>query len=202
MQTKDKRCILATRNQGKIREFQSLFSDIGLEIISLNDVESAPDVQEDGATFFENAMKKARSMAEHFGLMAISDDSGLEVDALGGRPGIYSARFAGEGATDEENNRKLLREMEGIEPGRRTARFRCVMVAYRPDGAWVKAEGTLEGIITDSPTGDRGFGYDPLFYVPELQKTLAELTTEEKNRISHRARALQKLHQKLGELVG
>ncbi len=200
MYTKEK-CILATKNQGKIREFHELFKDLGIESLSLLDVENPPSVVEDGSTFFENAFKKAKTISEHFGIIAISDDSGLEVDALNGRPGIYSARYAGENATDEDNNKKLLNELKGVDLKDRTARFKCVMVAYRPDGKWVKAEGTLEGLISIEPRGDQGFGYDPVFLLPELGKTLAEIAIEEKNKISHRAKALRALHEKLPELL-
>lgn len=201
MRTREKKCILATRNKGKIREFQRLFSDIGLEVLSLGELESPPDVVEDGNSFHENAFKKARTIAEHYGILAVSDDSGLEVDVLGGAPGVHSARYAGEGATDQENNQKLLEALKGVDESGRHARFRCVMVAYRPDGKWIEAEGTLQGIITLEPRGCKGFGYDPIFYVPELGKTLAEISTDEKNRISHRANALKKLHKKLTELL-
>ena len=201
MHTQKKSCILATKNQGKIREFKELFSDMGIDFLSLNDVEAPPEIVEDGKNFFENAFKKAKTISEHYGVMAISDDSGLEVDALDGRPGIYSARFAGEGASDEENYLKLLQELEGVEDEKRTARFRCVMVAYRPDGKWIKAEGSLEGVITREPRGTKGFGYDPVFLVPALGKTLAEIPMEEKNKISHRARALQALRESIEEIL-
>ena len=170
---------------------------MGLKVLSFADLKDPPDVIEDGKSFFENAFKKAKAVAEHYGILAISDDSGLEVDALDGRPGIHSARYAGEHATDQENNQKLLEDLQGVDDVHRQARFRCVMVAYRPDGAWVKAEGQLEGVITSRPKGDKGFGYDPIFFVPELGKTLAEISTEEKNKISHRAKALKALHKKL-----
>ncbi len=201
MQTQNRSCILATKNRGKIREFKELFSDMGMDFLSLNDVEAPPEIVEDGDSFFENAFKKAKTISVHYGIIAISDDSGLEVDALNGRPGIYSARFAGEGASDEENYLKLLRELEGIEDEKRTARFRCVMVAYRPDGKWVKAEGSLEGMITRKPRGTKGFGYDPVFFVPSLGKTLAEIPVEEKNKISHRARALHDLKERIEEIL-
>jgi len=196
-----KKCILATKNKGKIREFKDLFKDMNIDLVSALDLESFPKIKEDGKTFLENALKKARIVAEHYGTMAISDDSGLEVDALNGRPGIYSARFAGEGATDEANNQRLLKELEGIPRERRTARFRCVIVAYRPDGKWVHGEGTFEGLIALEPKGRGGFGYDPVFFLPEFGVTVAELSATEKNRISHRARALKALYKRIKELL-
>ncbi len=194
--------VLATKNKGKIKEFKTLFNDLNIDILSLHDIEPPPpEIIEDGKTFFDNAFKKAKTISHYYNAIAISDDSGLVVDALGGGPGVYSARFAGENATDEDNNRKLLEELKGVPYGKRTACFKCVMVAYRPDGKWITAEGELRGVISDVPRGDKGFGYDPVFIVPETGKSLAELTVEEKNRISHRARALSTLHEKIFEVL-
>lgn len=192
-----KQIILATKNNGKVREINSMLSGLDIEALSLDDVPDAPDVVEDGATFEENAFKKASQVAHHTGMMSLADDSGLEVDALNGAPGIYSARFAGEGASDDMNNKKLLDELKDIDDGRRTARFRCVMVLYDLSGGWIKSEGVCEGVIARAPRGGNGFGYDPLFFLPGLGRTMAELTGEEKNSISHRAIALKKLMERL-----
>ena len=160
-----------------------------------------PEIVEDGATFFENAMKKARVVAESTGLVSIADDSGLEVDILGGRPGIFSARFSGTDATDEDNNLKLLRELQGIAEDKRTARFRCAVVAYRPDGRYISAQAVCEGRITFAPRGTRGFGYDPVFQPEGKDRTMAELTPYEKNMISHRGKALRELREHLAEFL-
>ncbi|NPA49609.1 MAG: XTP/dITP diphosphatase [Thermodesulfobacteria bacterium] len=194
---KEKVLVLATRNPGKVKELKALLADTGLEVKSLEDFPEAPEVEETGKTFFENAFQKAREIALATGHMAMADDSGLEVDALGGAPGVYSARFAGEGATDEENIRKLLQELEGVPEEKRTARFRCVIVVYHPSGHWFKAEGVWEGLITTEPRGEGGFGYDPIFLIPELGKTAAEIPLELKNKLSHRAKALAEMKYKL-----
>ncbi len=197
-----KQAVLATKNKGKIKELKDLLKDFNLEIISLDKFsDKIGKIIEDGQSFFENAMKKAKTVAEKTGLLAIADDSGLEVDALKGRPGIYSARFAGENASDEENNQKLLEELKNIPEEKRTARFKCVIVAYKPDGTWISVEGTCEGKITFAPRGNYGFGYDPIFQPKGYDKTMAELTSEEKNKISHRGNALRKLKEKISELL-
>jgi XTP/dITP diphosphohydrolase len=188
-----KRIVLATKNKGKVQEISSMLSGLDIEVLSLGDVPDAPDVVEDGATFEENAFKKASQIAQATGLMALADDSGLEVDALGGVPGIHSARFAGEGASDDTNNKKLLDELKDIDDGRRTARFKCVMILYDLSGEWIKSEGVCEGVIARAPRGENGFGYDPVFFLPGLGRTMAELTKEEKSNISHRAMALREL---------
>ncbi len=189
--------VLATRNEGKVRELKALLSDLPLEIKSLKDYPEAPEVLETGQTFFENAFQKAREIANALGELALADDSGLEVDALGGRPGVFSARYAGPKATDEENYRKLLEELREVPPEKRTARFRCVIVVYHPSGHWLKTEGTWEGLIATEPRGEHGFGYDPVFLIPELGKTAAEVPPEVKNQMSHRAKALAQLKEKL-----
>ena len=194
-----KKIILATRNRGKIKEIRSLFASTGIEIMSLDDIKGCPDIVEDGDTFKDNAFKKARGITEATGLIALADDSGLEVDALNGAPGVYSARFAGEGASDEANNRKLLDMLQGVSDEKRTARFRCVVVLYDPSGRWISADGVCEGVILDILKGENGFGYDPVFFLPWLGRTMAELTKEEKNSISHRAMALKKLKAGLPE---
>jgi XTP/dITP diphosphohydrolase len=185
--------VLATRNQGKVREFNKLFSILGWECVSLAEFADAPEVVEDGDTFEANAVKKAAAISRYLNMPAVGDDSGLEVDALGGRPGVYSARYAGEHATDEENWRKLLEEMSGVPDEQRTARFRCTLALVEPGSAPLIATGTCEGRIAHAPSGNNGFGYDPVFYLPERNKTMAELTAEEKNQISHRAEAMRNL---------
>ncbi|RUM92407.1 MAG: non-canonical purine NTP pyrophosphatase [Thermodesulfatator sp.] len=195
------RIVLATRNRGKVSELQALLSDLGLEIISMDQAGDLPEIIEDGLTFQDNATKKAMEVARATGLMAIADDSGLEVDALGGRPGVFSARYAGENASDEENYLKLLQEMEGIDSDQRTARFRCVMVACTPEGECVVSHGTCEGSITTEPRGSQGFGYDPVFVPAGDRRTMAELTRQEKNRISHRGKALEALKKKLEDFI-
>ena len=183
--------VLATGNKGKIREFTGLLGCVFGNIVSLNDLVAPPEVVEDGETFRENALKKARAIASYSGKPALADDSGLEVDALGGSPGVYSARYAGEGAAERDNIEKLLTELSGI--GNRNARFVCVLALVTPDGKEITAEGRCEGIILGEPRGEGGFGYDPVFFLPEFGKTMAELTPELKNKVSHRARACESL---------
>ena len=197
-----KKAVLATKNKGKLKELKELLKDLNLEIIALDEFsDKIGEIIEDGKSFFENAMKKAKIVAEKTGLLAIADDSGLEVDALNGKPDIYSARFAGENATDEENNQKLLNELKDIPLEKRTGRFKCVIVAYRPDGKWISVEGTCEGKIALAPKGEHGFGYDPIFIPEGYDRTMAELTSEEKNKISHRGDALRRLKEKISELL-
>jgi XTP/dITP diphosphohydrolase len=186
------RIILASRNEGKIREINAILEDLDIETLSLNDYKYLPDINEDGTSFFENALKKARIISELTGEMVLADDSGLEVECLGGEPGVYSSRYSGNGATDSNNIKKLLERMEGVSVEKRSASFRCVLVLYEPDGGYVSFEGSLKGIINDEPVGDGGFGYDPVFFLPELGLTVAQLPLEMKNRLSHRARAIEK----------
>jgi XTP/dITP diphosphohydrolase len=181
--------VLATRNRDKGAELSALLADLGIVIKTLDEFPNAPDVVEDGETCEANAVKKARAIAEYTGLPAAADDTGLEVDALGGRPGVYAARYAGEHVTYEDNWRKVLRELTGVPSARRTARFMTVAALALPGKDVQVATGTLEGRIAEHPAGNRGFGYDPVFLIPETGKTLAELSPEEKNRISHRAKA-------------
>lgn len=169
-----------------------MLADLPLAIRSLAEFPGAPDVVEDGATYRENALKKAWSAAKFTGMPALADDTGLEVDALGGQPGLYAARFAGEGCTFQDNVRKLLLLLEGVPSERRGARFVCVIALVEPGGREQVVEGELRGWISESQAGGGGFGYDPVFYVPEAGRTLAELTAEEKNRVSHRRRALDR----------
>jgi len=192
-----KTVFIATRNQGKLKEFAAFFADWGWAVKSLADFTDMPEIVENGRTFEENARIKADALYEWTKLPVLADDSGLEVDALGGEPGVYSARYAGEGATDDANNAKLLAALQGVPEERRQARFRCVLVLKLDQNRQLVAEGTCEGIILKEPRGAGGFGYDPLFYIPSLGKTMAELSPEEKNRISHRGTALRNLAEQL-----
>jgi len=187
--------VLATRNRHKSEELTALLDDLGITIRTLDEFPDAPDVVEDGDTCEANAIKKARAIAEFTGLPAVADDTGLEVDALGGRPGIYAARYAGEDATYEDNCRKLLRELAGVPRERRTARFLTVAAIALPSDGVRVAQGTLDGVIAEEASGTLGFGYDPVFLIPELGKTLAQLSADQKNRISHRAKAFAKMRE-------
>jgi len=166
---------------------------LGLRVLSLNDFSDIPETEENGKTFTENALKKARFYSTYFDQLTLADDSGLEVKSLKGMPGVYSARYAGERASPQENNRKLLREMEGIPTSKRGARFKCVMALVSTDGKEAVTEGVCTGRIGFKEEGKRGFGYDPLFILPNYGKSMAQLSIEEKNRISHRGKALRKL---------
>ena len=186
-----KEVVLATKNQGKIKEFTELLSPVFGKVLSLREFNSLPEIVEDGETFGENALKKARVISKLTQKITLADDSGLEVDALGGRPGVFSSRYAGENAGDEENINKLLQELKGA--ANRNARFVCCLALVFPDGKEITVEGRCEGVIVEEPKGKGGFGYDPVFYLPELNKTMAELTLEEKNLLSHRSRAVNAL---------
>ena len=189
--------VLASRNQGKIKEIEAMLAVLGIRIFSLNDYPDTPEIIEDGKSYLENALKKGRTIAEATGEIVIADDSGLEVDALGGAPGIYSARYAGDGADDLHNNRKLLDDLKGVPKTGRGATFRCVLVLYPPEGRYEVFEGRWEGCIAESPAGEGGFGYDPLFFLPQRGLTVAQLSPEVKNEISHRAEAFAKLKERL-----
>jgi len=193
--------VIATRNPGKLREIEAILSPLHLKLLSLKDFPDLPEVEEDGATFAENAGKKARAIARLTGRPAIADDSGLAVDALGGQPGVLSARYAGGNATDRERYQKLLDEMAEIPEGKRQATFVCTLAVAFPKGKMQIVEGECRGWITFAPRGKHGFGYDPIFFVPEFGQTMAELEPEVKNRISHRARALEKLKLILPEFL-
>ncbi|MFB9752500.1 non-canonical purine NTP pyrophosphatase [Paenibacillus hodogayensis] len=210
MQPNGSTVVIATRNAGKAREFVSLFGPLGWTVRTLNDYPDIPDIVEDGETFADNALIKAKAVADRLGVPALADDSGLCVDALDGRPGVYSARYAGEGAKDADNIAKLLGELNGLAKAGRlepkpenvdgtavrllsTARFVCSLALYDPHKPLLQVEGQCEGFIIDRPLGEKGFGYDPLFYVPEFGRTFAGLPMERKNAVSHRARALDKL---------
>jgi XTP/dITP diphosphohydrolase len=183
--------LIATHNKGKKSEYAALLQGLELELTTLAELGIAHDVEENGATYQENALLKARAYAQLSGLLTLADDSGLEVDALDGAPGVRTARYAGVGASDRDRYALLLRNLEGVPDAQRTARFRCVIALAWPEGRTEVVEGTCEGYITHAPKGDRGFGYDPVFYVPECGCTMAELPAEVKNLISHRARAAQ-----------
>ena len=185
--------VIASRNEHKIEEIRRLLAGLDVDVLSLKDYPDAPEVDEDGAAFQDNALKKARVIARFTGLTALADDSGLEVDSLGGQPGVRSARFAGETASDAENNRKLLRCLAEVPSEERQAQFRCVIALVSRTGAESLVEGTCQGVIIEKERGSGGFGYDPLFLLPHLGKTFAELSMEEKNELSHRGKALQQV---------
>lgn len=189
-----KRVVLASGNAGKVREINQMLAGLDIEVIPQTEFD-VPEAEETGLTFVENAILKARNAAAHTGLPAIADDSGIEVDALRGAPGIYSARYAGSGASDQENLEKLLEDLAGVPAEERTARFQCLMVymEHEADPTPIICQGTWEGRIGFEPRGDNGFGYDPIFIVPEKDRMSAELPPEEKNRLSHRGKALRQL---------
>ena len=183
------RVLIATHNEGKKREYAELLADTGAELVSLADVGIEQSIPEEGETYAENAVLKARGYAALSGMLTLADDSGIEVDALGGGPGVHTARYAGEGASDADRNALLLRSVAGVPEEARTARFRCVIALAWPSGRTEVVQGVVEGRIAPEPRGEHGFGYDPIFYVPAYGRTMAELPEEVKNRISHRARA-------------
>lgn len=185
--------VFATKNEGKVREISEMLARTDIELVSLNRFQSLPEIVEDGKTYLENALKKAKTISEYTGETVLADDSGLQVDALGGGPGVYSARYAGEGATDEENNAKLLTKLKDIPEEQRTASFFCALVLYQPDGSYESFEAQWRGRIIEERRGTNGFGYDPIFLWPEANKTAAELPPEIKNSVSHRGQAFAKL---------
>lgn len=189
--------LLGTRNKNKVSELTDMLKDLPVKIVTLLDYPEIGPILEDGKTYHENASKKALTLARHTGVVTLADDSGLEVDALGGRPGIYSSRFAGDNATDEQNIDKLLILMAGIDRKKRGARFVCVIALARPSGEVELMEGELRGEIGFHKMGELGFGYDPVFIVPDLGKSLAQIGFEEKNRISHRGKAMAKVRELL-----
>jgi XTP/dITP diphosphohydrolase len=194
--------LVATNNPGKVREYEALLKGLPLTLTYLAQEGIDIEVEETGSTFAENARLKAGAYARASDLLTLADDSGLEVDALGGEPGTRSARYAGKGASDEGRYRLLLSKLKGVPWERRTARFRCVIAVVRAQGEVRIAEGTCEGLIAFEPKGEHGFGYDPVFYVPEYGQTMAELAPEVKNRISHRARAAEGARRILQKLLG
>src|SRR5947209_18340052 len=183
--------LLATTNYHKLEEYRAIFSDLPFHLLSLHDIHLDLDVEETGATFAENAELKALAYARASGMLTLADDSGLEIDALGGAPGVYSARFGGRETSYEERFRLLLEQLKGLAGEQRTARYRCAVTLAEPSGYYQTVEGALEGLIADAPRGQYGFGYDPIFFIPELGKTSTELTSARKNRLSHRGRAAQ-----------
>ena len=198
--------LLATRNAGKIREIRQMTANTPLVWHSLDEFPDVPAAEEQGATFAENARLKALHYAAATGRCTLADDSGLEVDALGGAPGVHSARYAGWPRDDQANNRRLVQALAGVPVERRTARFHCVMALARPGEVVLETEGTFEGLVIDQPRGTNGFGYDPHFLIPELGRTVAELPAEQKNARSHRGQALramlkqiEALYRRLGE---
>ena len=193
------RIILATKNKGKIREFREALAEIGWEGVPLSEVADVAEPEETGTTFMENALQKARAYAEAVGMPVLSDDSGIIADVLGDEPGIYSARYAGAHGDDEANNQKLIERLRPYSGDDRRAHYVCAVALVFPDGQSVTAEGTCEGILRDFYAGTGGFGYDPLFYLPQFGKTMAEISLAEKNSISHRGKALRKLMEKLSE---
>ena len=185
--------VLSTTNSHKLREFREMLGDIDVQIVPLDSFPDCPEVIEDGNSFAENALKKARTIALHTGLLTMADDSGLEVDFLEGRPGIYSARYAGEDADDRKNNEKLLKDLEGVPPDKRGAQFRCVIAVVDPNGDKQTVEGKYRGVITELPSGGNGFGYDPIFLDTVSGLTFADMGPEKKNLISHRSLAILEL---------
>jgi XTP/dITP diphosphohydrolase len=194
-----KQVLIATQNLGKARDFEALLHPRGYEVLTLQDVAKDMDIEETGTTFEENAILKAEAAAEALGMPVIADDSGLEIDALNGEPGVYSARYAGEPKNDDANIDKVLEKLSGIPENERTARFRCVLAVAAPNQKTATFSGSCEGEILNERRGENGFGYDPIFWVPSEGRAMAELKPEEKAAISHRGNALQKLNQAMPE---
>ena len=196
------RIVFAKGKKEKMREVRLILADLGMEILSMKEAGADPDIVEDGKTFGENAEIKARAVWEQTGGIVLADDSGLVIDWLNGEPGVYSARYMGEDTSYEIKNQALIDRLAGVEGADRSARFVCNIAAVLPDGQVVHTEETMEGRIAEKPAGHEGFGYDPILYLPEFGKTSAEITIEEKNRISHRGKALEAMKVKLKELFG
>jgi len=194
--------LIATNNRGKKREYEQLLAPLEVQLCTPQDLSLSLSVCEDGGTYAENARNKALAYQPASGLLTLADDSGLEVDALGDRPGLHSARYGGPGADDAARYRLLLQDLAGVPWAKRTARFRCVIVAITPGGETYSTDGTCEGIIALEPRGERGFGYDPIFYLPGYRQTMSQLSPNVKNRISHRARAAQKMLPILARILG
>lgn len=196
-----RKIVFATGNQGKLREVKKILADLNVDIVSMKEEGIQIDVDENGTTFAENAQIKAAAIGAHTDAIVLADDSGLVIDALNGEPGIYSARYLGEDTSYRIKNQNLIDRLEGVPDEKRTARFVCAIAAALPDGTVLHTEGTIEGIIGYEERGENGFGYDPIFYVPKLGKTTAELTDDEKNAISHRGSALEKMKVLLREYI-
>ncbi|MGP4080598.1 XTP/dITP diphosphatase [Pseudalkalibacillus sp. R45] len=192
--------IIASHNEGKVKEFRKMFEEFGISVVSLRDLDFHEEIEETGSSFKENASIKAETIAKKLRTPVIADDSGLVIDALDGRPGIFSARYAGEEKNDEANIEKVLVELESVSEKERNARFVCVLAVAQPGKGTSSVEGKCEGLILNERRGTDGFGYDPIFYVPSKEKTLAEMTPEEKNKISHRANALRELRNTWSEI--
>lgn len=195
------RIIFATGNEGKMREIRMILADLGMEILSMKEAGADPEIVEDGTTFAENARIKARAVWNCMGDIVLADDSGLVVDYLGGEPGVYSARYMGEDTSYDIKNQAIIDRLKGAGEQERTARFVSVIAAVLPDGTVIQTEGTVEGVIAHEPAGKGGFGYDPIFYLPEYGRTSAEIPIEKKNEISHRGKALEAMKIKLKEFL-
>ncbi|WP_239254770.1 XTP/dITP diphosphatase [Listeria ilorinensis] len=196
-----KQLVIATANPGKAKEFEEMLAPYGITIKTLADFPEIGEIEETGTTFAENAALKAETVAKQIGEVVIADDSGLMVDALDGAPGIYSARYAGEAHNDAKNNEKLLNDLQNVVEEARTAKFHCTLAVSSPTGQTDFYTGEVKGIIATAPSGSNGFGYDPLFYLPEYGTTMANLSPEEKNKISHRANALKRLAENIEKLL-
>jgi len=192
-----KKIIAATKNKGKIKEIQEILAGLSFKVVSMEEIGISKDIEEYGSTFEENALIKAEEVGKLTGEIVLADDSGLEVDFLNGAPGIYSARFAGEDATDEDKNNMLLKLLENVPFEKRGARFVCAIAVVFPNGDNFSVRGTCEGYIGNKPEGSNGFGYDPLFFMPEYNMTTAQMDCEEKHKISHRGKALRLMAQRL-----
>ena len=196
------RIVFATGNEGKMKEIRLILADLGMEVLSMKEAGANPDICENGKTFGENAEIKARAVWEETGGIVLADDSGLVVDYIGGEPGIYSARYMGEDTSYAVKNQVIIERLKGAQGNERSARFVCNIAAVLPDGSVLHTEKTMEGLIAEEPAGDGGFGYDPILYIPEFGKTSAQLTIEEKNRISHRGKALEAMKEELRARFG
>lgn len=192
--------IFATGNEGKMKEIRMILGDLDYEILSMKEAGISADIVEDGKTFEENAMIKAKAISKLANCLVLADDSGLEVDYMDKQPGIYSARWMGEDTSYDIKNKKIIENLEGVPEEKRTARFVCAVAAAFPDGRVITKRGTIEGIIGYEQRGENGFGYDPIFFLPEYGKTTAELPVEEKNKISHRGRALEQIKEELKKM--
>ncbi|MFC3211862.1 XTP/dITP diphosphatase [Planomicrobium okeanokoites] len=197
-----KEIIIATKNKGKAKDFEQLLEPMGYKVLTLHDVAPHMDVEETGETFEANAILKAEAIAQELQATVIADDSGLEIDALDGEPGVYSARYSGDERNDESNIDKVLQKMVQVPDSEKTARFRCVLALASPGKETILFEGTCEGLITDERKGENGFGYDPIFYVPALDKTMAEMKPSEKASVSHRGNAIRELGKAMPGLSG
>lgn len=198
----ENKIIFATGNEGKMREAREILSDLGMEILSMKEAGVSMDIVEDGTTFEENARIKARAVQKATRALVLADDSGLAVDYLNGEPGVYSARYMGEDTSYVIKNKSIIDRLKGIEGSARSARFCCAIAAVFPDGSEAVTEGIIEGVIAESPSGEGGFGYDPIFYLPERGMTTAELSAEEKNAVSHRGNALRKMKPLIKDWLG